>query len=239
MAVTLVSAGAKLTGTTLTNLKAAVKAECANRRIYTGSVATYGGTSYDYTTPSTTNNKVLLEHYNKNATPLDKIDGKTTTIDPGQKAIAGASTSTAKPDINGLINRINDLSNATNHPLDANTLAKTGCAASCTGLCFNTCGTACSSACEGTCGTMCSLGCGNACAIASSCAGTCVAACAPTSCGSGCASSCTAVCSNGCDSTCLTNCDYAGCGSGCQFNCGTSCGGCPSTCTAACSNTES
>lgn len=83
MAVTLVSAGAKLTGTTLTNLKAAVKAECANRRIYTGSVATYGGTSYDYSTASTAGKKVLIEHYNKNATPLDKIDGKSTTIASG------------------------------------------------------------------------------------------------------------------------------------------------------------
>jgi hypothetical protein len=41
------------------NLKARIKAEC-QRRAYTGSVATYGGASYDYTTKPAKGGKIAF-----------------------------------------------------------------------------------------------------------------------------------------------------------------------------------
>ena len=55
-------------------LKAEVKAEC-QRRSYTGSVSSYGGTEYDYSVTPASGGTVLKEHYTKIAEPLNAITG--------------------------------------------------------------------------------------------------------------------------------------------------------------------
>ena len=63
---------AAITPERIVQLKSEVKLEC-QRRNRTGSVASYGGTAYDYSVQPQTGSRVLKEHYTKNATPLNAI----------------------------------------------------------------------------------------------------------------------------------------------------------------------
>ena len=57
----------------INDLKKRVKEEC-KRRSKEGSVAAYGGESYDYTKVPGSKIPLLAEHYNKLATPLNAIN---------------------------------------------------------------------------------------------------------------------------------------------------------------------
>ena len=58
-----------MTAAQIISLKAEVKAEVL-RRQYTGSVASYGGSGYDFTINPTAGNPILIEHGNKIIQPL-------------------------------------------------------------------------------------------------------------------------------------------------------------------------
>ena len=59
----------------LTKLKAKVKAECLRRK-YTGSVESYGSSSYDFSNTPSEGGVIKREYYDKNATPLNAINNK-------------------------------------------------------------------------------------------------------------------------------------------------------------------
>ena len=138
-------------------LKAAVKAECL-RRSYTGSVADYGGSSYDYTTEPADGGMIKKEYYEKNAVPLNAISGDITTT-AGIITEAGIKTMEEKVAALAAISK---------------TSSNTGCAASCTGLCSSSCSGGCSG-CGGSCSYSCSGGCSGNCS--STCTGGCVETC--------------------------------------------------------------
>lgn len=62
-----------LTPDEIISIKARVKAEC-QRRQYNGSVSSYAGTAYDFTTVPTKNEKILADHYDKISIPLNAIN---------------------------------------------------------------------------------------------------------------------------------------------------------------------
>ena len=138
-------------------LKAAVKAECL-RRSYTGSVADYGGSSYDYTTETADAGMIKKEYYEKNAVPLNAISGDITTT-------AGIITETGIKTMEEKVAALAAISK---------TSSNTGCAASCTGLCSSSCSGGCSG-CGGSCSYSCSGGCSGNCS--STCTGGCVETC--------------------------------------------------------------
>ena len=184
---------------TFNNLKARVKAEC-QRRKYTGSVASYAGTAYDFTNAAAAGKIIRYEHYEKNAVPLTAIDGKSRT----------PRTRINQSDITEMQTTIAALEQI------ALTSTSTGCSASCTGLCYS----ACSGGCKGGCGGSCSGGCGSYCGgcdgscyggcndnCAINCTNTCYADCA-SDCQYGCTGGCSGSCTNGCTATCYESCDY-------------------------------
>ena len=65
--------GVKIAATDFVNLKARVKAEM-NRRKGTGSLTSYAGTSYDYTTTPASGGKILEEHIDKLIVPLSNVN---------------------------------------------------------------------------------------------------------------------------------------------------------------------
>ena len=194
----------------LTSLKASVKAEC-QRRCYTGSVSSYAGSNYDYTTTPAVGVRVADEHYTKIMTPLNAITaGESLTVPriKSETELAAAETKIA---------------NLAAKPLYTTSLADTGCAASCTGLCYGNCTGSCSG-CSGSCSGSCDgcdgcSGCGGSCSY--SCSGSCDGC---SGCGSGC-SGC-----SGCGSGCS---GCSGCGGACSYGCY----GCSGTCSAGCSAT--
>ena len=145
-------------------LKAAVKAECL-RRSYTGSVADYGGSSYDYTTEPADGGMIKKEYYEKNAVPLNAISGDITTT-AGIITEAGIKTMEEKVAALAAISK---------------TSSNTGCAASCTGLCSSSCSGGCSG-----CGGYCSYSCSGSCS--GTCSNTCMGGCVET-CEGGCETS--------------------------------------------------
>lgn len=191
--ISTVGVGTKLSATIMQQLKNEVKQECLRRK-YTGSVESYGSSTYDYTVSA--GSQSLTTHYTKNATPLNAISGDiTTSMNAGTKITAA--------NMNTLINKINLLSaiavNATAH----------GCASSCTGLCSTSCGNACQGTCTGssscTCGSNCSGSCSRGCAddCSDHCSG---------GCGSGCSGSSSCYCGSNCSGSCSgsSTCHYCG-----------------------------
>ena len=235
MAVTPVTQYSSLTPTVMNNLKTAVKNECLRRCFY-GSVESYGGSSYNYTTAAAAGKKITVDYYNKNAVPLNAIDNNTLSTSQGLPI--------SSVGVNVLINKVNTL---VQKELGAQTLTATGCAALCTGLCFNNCGTTCSVECQGSCGGACNRGCGAGCAITGTeCAGTCFVACAQNSQGVTICEPCYSLCTNTCHLTCSTNCGNStctkSCGPGncqqvCTGTCNDWCGDCTAVCASGCSNT--
>lgn len=208
---------ALITADRIKTLKANVKAEC-QRRNSTGSVATYGGTSYDFTTTPATGQLIKYEHYEKNAVPLNKINSS-------KQPIEGA---TGSPATEASIKKMED-NVAAFKACDkyANSLSGSGCNASCTGLCFS-----CTSSCVGGCTscTGCTGTCTNSCTSCTGCSGGCDGC---RGCGSGCASGCSG-CGSGCASGCTSCSGCSGCGSGCANTCSACGGGCTATCAAWC-----
>ena len=135
----------------INDLKSLVKAEC-QRRSKTGSVAKYGGTAYDYSTPPATGKLIAAEHREKLAVPLRAINSSKVT-----------ETETKITDAD-LLNM-----EAFVTTLKASAMANknsTDCSASCTGLCYSCTGT-CTSGC-----TSCT-GCSSCSGCSGSCWGTC------------------------------------------------------------------
>ena len=158
------SAGNQILATDIKNLKAKVKAECARRK-YTGSVAGYAGTSYDYTTVPAPGGAAKEEHIKKIIEPMNAIKA------------TGYTSSTVGTSIKAL-NTID--ANVTTYAAESITASKSSCASSCTGLCVNCTGsctgscTGCSGRCSGSCSGGCDDG-GGGCGIG--CYGDCEGGC--------------------------------------------------------------
>lgn len=173
-----------ITAADFTALKERVKAECARRK-YTGSVASYAGTAYDYSYPAAAGTIVRYEHYTKIAEPLTAIDGKVRT----------PRTRINQADITEMDTALTALEKISLRATN------TGCAASCTGLCSTACSGSCSGTCRGSCGDDCGY----------DCTGGCDGSCG-TSCATDCTTTCTGRC-YGCGNVCGTECAdscYAG-----------------------------
>ena len=139
---------ALISASRMNSLKARVKAEC-QRRSQTNSVATYGGTSYDYTTVPATGVLVTKEHRDKNAVPLNAINSDT---------ISGANTQTlvTDSDVTAMEAFVTVLEK---RALTDDTASD--CKGSCAGACYSctgSCASGCSS-CTGTCTGTCKGGC--------------------------------------------------------------------------------
>lgn len=154
----------RLLTTDAINLKAKVKAEM-KRRKYSGSVASYGGTAYDFTTTPTNNSAVKGEHLKKNLEPMQAVNGSGLPTYPGKLTRAGQEAMEAKIDAW--------------ETRSASDRSGTDCASGCTGMCYTGCesgcygcGSGCADDCDGCDG--CS-GCGSGCA--DSCSGDCDAGC--------------------------------------------------------------
>lgn len=65
--------GVKITAADFVNLKKRVKDEM-NRRKGTGSLTSYAGTSYDYTTTPAVGGQILEEHIDKLIVPLSQVN---------------------------------------------------------------------------------------------------------------------------------------------------------------------
>ena len=207
-------------------LKAEVKAECL-RRCYTGSIADYGGTDYDFDHPPAKDNLIDVEHFEKIAVPLNQINdiviedtARKVTTD-GQRIISDEEMTAMEAAVTKYKTR--SMSDTT----------QGDCRSSCTGACH----TASSTTCVGGCGQNCSGTCTGTCRGCSGCSGTCQGSC--SGCGSGCAGSCSGSCSGGCKTTCTVQCGYQGCvgtclglcSNGCTTSCQKACGYCGTNCT--------
>lgn len=214
---------AKISADRFNELKARVKAEC-QRRAYSGSVSSYGGTTYDYSVVPATGVVIKDEHREKIATPLNAINSDVITKTTGIETIGEADMVAME---------------AFTTTLETRTQADyqgTDCRSGCTGMCYGcqgTCYNACTSCtgCSGSCGDVCTYGCTYSC---QGCSGTCFAACAD-SCSNGCGGSCGGcanTCSGGCTS--CTNACSGVCGAGCGNSCTSCTNGCVGTCSAYC-----
>ena len=178
------------------NLKARVKAEC-NRRRYTGSVSSYGGTEYDYTITPASGGIIRTEHRDKIATPLNAINSDNVPLATGQNVISDNYITVMESFTTVLEARSQTDRNGTD------------CKSSCTGLCYG---------CTGTGYNGCS-GCGGSCSY--DCTGSCSGGCS-TTCRGSCKGSCETGCSGGCSDTCKGSCE-TGCSGGCYNACGQTC----------------
>lgn len=192
-----------------TELKAKVKAEML-RRNGTGSVASYGGTDYDFTD---TSSKALKEHYEKNVTPLRAVTTEGVPTAGGDRAINESEIAQMEAKVSYL------------SAIGA-TASTSGCAASCTGLCQSGCSTTC---------TGCSGGCSNSC---SGCGGACSNGCTGCDGCSGCGGKCSNNCSGDCDNICTGCTGCSGCSGTCSGSCHSCSGsGCTTSCWSACQST--
>lgn len=221
------------------NLKAKVKAEM-QRRAYSGSVSTYGGTAYDFSSQPTDGGAVLGEHLKKNLEPMQAVNGDGLPTYPGPLSKEHQDLMETK--VSAWATRsITDRS-------------ASDCKSGCTGTCFSGCQTGCHTGCTsctscdgcsgcgsqcssctgctgcsgcGSCGGACSNNCTSCtgCSSCSSCTGTCTVSCGNAGCSGACVSSCYNTCKGGCQNGCVT-----GCGGSCGGSCGNGCGGCGTNC---------
>lgn len=175
----------------LVAIKARVKAEML-RRNQVGSLAAYGGSSYDYSVTPTAGGKILPEHWNKLITPMNAmVNTGLSTVSSGQKI----------PPLN-TINTL--LTQAEGYSITGNTTnCKSSCSGLCVGTCKSTCGTGCASSCTGSCSGGCADNCGDGCS--SSCGGHCSNDCS-TACAKTCGENCSGSCKGGCGSACRGTC---------------------------------
>lgn len=136
-----------------TDLKARVKAECLRRNVSSGSVASYGGTDYDYSTTPDSGVKIAQEHYEKLSVPLNAINSDTFPDTSGTRLITDADLTAMETFLDTAETR-------------GMTSSATDCSASCTGLCSGctgTCSGSCTGGCQGTCRTSCTGSCEGGC----------------------------------------------------------------------------
>lgn len=181
-------------------IKARVKAECARRK-YNGSVASYAGSSYDYTVTPQEGNVPLAEHFNKIITPLNAI------TDTGRTTTGNGYRVREIYDVEQKLTALEAIEI---------TAASSGCKSSCTGLCQGTCTTGCTG-CTSTCGSSCGSSCNVACSVG--CWNACYEDCA-----AGCYSSCDRNCSPTCATNCYNTC-FGTCEGGCSLLCKGTCTG--------------
>ena len=184
------SKGGLISASDFTTLKNLVKTEITRRSnsASVGSMSSYNGTSYNYTTTPAKGGKINLEHIQKITKPLDAVTGGSTTPATGAKVIASVLT-----------NATTSVGNLSKIAKDA---TSTGCKASCSGLCNTGCYGGCKG-CSANCKTNCSGGCKTGC---SGCSGDC----------DGCDDTCDGGCQgcSGCGDGCATTCESC---SGCGF----------------------
>lgn len=215
-----------------TQLKAKVKAEM-QRRNQSGSVASYGGSSYDYSVIPSAGKTVRAEHRDKLINPMravnsDKVPVGTGTIKDTE--LANMETLIDAWKTRTLTDR-----------------SKSDCKSGCTGTCYTGCATGCYNTCTGGCSGCsgcsgcggCDDGCWDNCwaRCTNNCSGSCDGC---SGCGSGCASTCSGGCKNTCNNTCSGGCNTTctgeckgGCKTGCYYGCKTGClfdGGCSFYC---------
>ena len=202
----------------INTIKARVKAECL-RRCYSGSVASYGSSTYDFSVTPDADIIAMSEHAAKNLVPLNAINAKQFPSTTGGRVVSDAEL-TAQEAFLTIAERT-----------AIRNTAKTDCGSGCTGLCYG-CTGSCTGGCSG-CGGSCSYSC-SGCDGCSGCGSGCASGC--YGCGSGCASTCTGC--TGC-SGCSSSCGFDGCvgacvsscSAGCTTGCGSSCGSCSGNCT--------
>ena len=185
------SKGNAILASELVSIKARVKAEML-RRNQVGSLASYGGSAYDYTVTPTAGGKILPEHWNKLITPMNAmVDTGLTTVNSGEQ-------------IPALDNLVTLLTKAESYSVTGNT---TNCKASCSGLCRGTCRSTCGTGCSNTCSSSCSNDCNDTCTnvCSMSCGGSCSHGCG-NDCEKNCAFTCNNNCSGGCKAACRMYC---------------------------------
>ena len=170
------------------DLKARVKAEC-QRRAHVGSVKTYSGTAYDYTTAPEKGVQIANEHLNKLETPLNAINSSTVTVSPNGSRVTDAQMTTMEAFVTLLEKRTKTDTSGTD------------CSNSCTGLCYG---------CTGNCTGECSFDCSDVC---TGCGGTCEDTCIGK-----CTDKCTGTCWAGCADSCEIDCSDV-CWNGCKLGC--------------------
>lgn len=209
-----------------TTLKAKVKAEM-QRRNQSGSVASYGGSSYDYTVPPAAGKTVQKEHRDKLIGPMQAVNSN---VIPAAKGII------SEDELANLETRV-----AVWGARQMTDRSGSDCKSGCTGTCYTGCATGCSG-CSGCSG--CGSGCPNSCSGCTGCSG-CGGACS-SSCSGGCdgCTSCSGDCEGctGCSGDCRSSCrGCSGCGeacsSSCSGGCGGGCSGCGSGCESSCGGT--
>lgn len=151
-------------------LKELLNNEC-NRRRGVGSVQSYAGAVYQFSTKPAPGGYILAEHGQKLADPLRAINPN--GID---KVESGSYIR-----MDAMAKRIAELGKK-----DAVSRTDTGCAASCTGLCASGCYTTCNG-CTGSCVGSCSGSCTGSCtgSCETTCSGSCKGSC------QGCTGTCT------------------------------------------------
>lgn len=155
----------------INSLKARVKAEC-QRRNASGSVASYGGTSYDYTNVPANGVTIAAEHRDKIMQPLKAINSTKINTFESQNTV------TSNEDISLMESFITVLEKR-----DKTDGSGTDCNSGCTGMCYSTC----TGTCRGSCTNACAQGCSNDCtgSCTNWCAENCEYNCYP-GCGTGC-----------------------------------------------------
>lgn len=190
-----------------TALKTRVKNEM-NRRNGTGSLTTYGSSTYDYTTTPVVGGLVEKEHYSKLQIPMANLiytinaslGAGSKPVEQSDVTLFGSAVSSAEAK-----NRYTQ-SVSSSYSYYGSTDCQSSCSGTCTTVCVGQC-VGCSGSCTGGC-----TGCGTSCSY--SCSTTCTGGCT-----GGCAGTCSGTCSGGCTGTCEDSC-AAGCASGCDNNCG-------------------
>ena len=219
------------------DLKAKVKEECL-RRSHVGSVAAYGGSDWDFSTPASADRVIDEDKYRKISIPMRKINWQITPNGPVDRIINDADLLSFETNVAAFKTR--KVADRTG----------TDCVgSSCTGLCYNSCETSCSSdctgdcdSCTGSCEGSCKSGCKGGCTSCSgSCGSDCTAECSSAchgKCGNGCEGSCTVQCATTSDSSggCSSGSDPSGCtSSNCTGTCSGHCTtGCSSNCEGGC-----
>lgn len=183
----------------LTTLKAAIKAEMLRRNGF-GSLAEFGGTTYDFTVAPAVGVKTKPEHGQKTIDLLLKIE------DYGNLVLVKENDPIPSDFNASLVNEVTRLASEAKTGESASTVTNlfpdrtaetSSCRGACTGLCVGSCHGNCNgcTGCTASCGTGCAGGCN-------------------TSCNTGCNDTCLGSCTGNCTGSC-----YTGCSTGCQTAC--------------------
>lgn len=161
-----------ITAEKVIELKAKIKAEMLRRDGH-GSLATYGDSTYDFTTNPVIGELIKAEHGQKTVDLLLKIE------DYGDLTLSDQHSVIPSSFTEELLAEVDRLARETKTGLDTET---SSCRGDCTGLCVGSCIGQCNgcTGCTASCGTGCASGC------YSNCTGSCNADCT-----SGCFSACT------------------------------------------------